>query len=197
LFGRNSEFESESAVSMRNIAHASGDTPLEAYSFSEGRLHGFLMIFDSWLEIASKQEMQARQTRQNLVFAALTAGVGLAMLFIRTAEGNYYYIVPLGLMILCSTVFNHFYQRKAAFWKKTSKRIVSMQEKIIRSNDGKEIYEELSRFHFYQTYKIERSKLRWFYLETPSVMLYVALLFSIVSLFFMLDLNFLEEKINQ
>lgn len=182
---------------MRNIAHASGDTPLEAYSFSEGRLHGFLMIFDSWLEIASKQEMQARQTRQNLVFAALTAGVGLAMLFIRTAEGNYYYIVPLGLMILCSTVFNHFYQRKAASWKKTSKRIVSMQEKIIRSNDGKEIYEELSRFHFYQTYKIERSKLRWFYLETPSVMLYVALLFSIVSLFFMLDLNFLEEKINQ
>lgn len=154
------------------------------FIYGNERIQGVLVIFESWLEIAMKQEIQARQARHNLVFAALTAGVGLATLLIHS-EKSAYIFVPLVLMVICSTMFNHVYQRKAASWKKTSKAIVGMQREIIGFNEAQGLSQDLSQFDVYKTYKETRCNLRLWHLDVPSILLYVTLSAFLVSLFFM------------
>ncbi|MEM7045115.1 MAG: hypothetical protein AAF543_20085, partial [Pseudomonadota bacterium] len=158
----------------------------DGFDRREARLQDILMIFESWLEIATKQEMQARQSRHNLVFAALTAGVGFAMLLVHTGKDTFVF-VPLVLMTMCSTMFNHLYHRKAASWKKTSKEVVKVQWNAFRSNNPEDIYEQISEFDVYKTYKMKKKSLRLWYLDTPSLLLYVTLSTFIISFLFMFD----------
>jgi hypothetical protein len=165
---------------MVNATQASHNPPI----YADQRIQSVLVVFESWLEIAMKQEIQARQARHNLVFAALTAGVGLATLLIHSEKGAYIF-VPLVLMVICSTMFNHVYQRKAASWKKTSKAIVGMQKEIISLNGFQDLSQDLSQFDVYKNYKETRCNLKLWHLDVPSILLYITLSAFLVSLFFM------------
>jgi uncharacterized membrane protein (UPF0136 family) len=144
------------------------------FSRDDALVQGYLTILESWLEVATKQEIQARQSRSSLVFATLASGVGLVAL-IMESDYETYVPVPLALMVICSIILNHYYQLKAASWKKTSRQVALRQKLVILSKSIPEMEQELTSFNIHQSYKDERKKLWKIYPDVPSTLLYITL----------------------